>query len=62
LRIFNLIEPSLWYFVPAQPIVIPLFALGTVKPTVLNRFGFRQTNLVPGSATGKRTAAVDLDE
>jgi len=54
--------PGFRYFSFTQPIVIPSFALRTVKATVLNRFRLRQTDLVPAATIRKRAASLNFDQ
>lgn len=59
---FHLVEPRFRYFFLAQPVVIPLFAVCTVKATVLKSFRFRQTDLILAATFRKSAAAVNFDQ
>jgi hypothetical protein len=59
---FHLVEPRFRQFLLAQPVVIPLFAVCTVKATVLKSFGFRQTDLILTTTLRKGTATLNFDE
>jgi hypothetical protein len=56
------VEPGFRYFSFAQPVVIPSFALLTVKATVLNRFRLRQTDQVPGGTIRKQAPPFNFDQ
>jgi demethoxyubiquinone hydroxylase (CLK1/Coq7/Cat5 family) len=42
-------------------VFIPPLTLEAFKPTVLNCFWFRQTNLIPGAAAGECAAPLDFN-
>ncbi|MDX6405399.1 MAG: hypothetical protein QOH70_2854 [Blastocatellia bacterium] len=43
-------------------VFIPPLTLEAFKPTVLNCFWFRQTNLIPGAAAGECAAPLDFNQ
>jgi hypothetical protein len=45
-----------------QPVVVPPLAMRTMEATVLNRFGFRQTNLIPSLAIQKNATTFNFDQ
>jgi hypothetical protein len=43
-------------------VFVPPLTLEAFKPTVLNCFWFRQTNLIPGAAAGECAAPLDFNQ
>jgi hypothetical protein len=43
-------------------VFIPSLTLEAFKPTVLNCFCFRQTNLIPGAAARERAPPIDFNQ
>ena len=54
--------PRIRHLQPAQLVLIPAFALRAIEATVLNRFSFGQTDLVPQSAIWKRASPLNLNQ
>jgi hypothetical protein len=45
-----------------QLVVVPPLAMRTMEATVLNRFGFRQTNLIASVAIHKNATTFNFDQ
>ena len=55
-------RPRVRQFRLAHTIFIPAITLEAGKPTVLNCFWFRQTDLIPGSAVREHTTPLNFNE
>jgi len=55
-------DPRVRQLRQADSIFIPSLTLAAVKPTVLNCFLFRQTDLIPGLAGGEDTSSLDFNQ
>src|SRR5687768_15403438 len=60
----NRVGPGVRDSVNADPdaVGIPTLAFAALEATVLNRFGLRQTNLIPRGTVAERTIPLDFDE
>src|SRR2546430_11704046 len=54
--------PGVRQFRPFQLVVVPPLAMRTMEATVLNRFGFRQTNLIAAMAIHKNATTFNFDQ
>jgi hypothetical protein len=55
-------RPGVWQFKLIQLVVVPPLAMRTMEATVLNRFGFRQTDLIASVAIHKIATTFNFDQ